>query len=252
VTGLIFFEGHSVGRDFGSHGDLVKQLVASCLERDEIQVLVTSQYFRDSGTPERLESLVKDFSSGVMTRRGSPNRPGIFLDRDGTLIPDAGTGRKSLAEGDLQQNVVAAIAKVNELGIPIFLVTNQPGLAKGQLQVEDVDRVHEQINFRLAQGGAYLDDLAYCPHHPEVGFPGEVRALKMRCLCRKPQVGMVRQIAENHLLDLSASIMIGDSDADQLMAQKAGMHFIAASVSTSLNQTTTEDALMIAIRKILA
>ena len=75
----------------------------------------------------------------------------------------------------------------------------------------------------LGRDGAYLDRIYYCPHHPDIGFEGEVKALKVNCNCRKPAIGMIERAAQDLNADLSASWMIGDSTADILAANQVAV-----------------------------
>ena len=75
----------------------------------------------------------------------------------------------------------------------------------------------------LGQQGAYVDDLYFCPHHPDRGFEGEVRELKIKCDCRKPAVGMLLRAAREHQIDLQESWMIGDMTVDVQTGKNAGM-----------------------------
>jgi len=81
---------------------------------------------------------------------------------------------------------------------------------------------HPSQRYSWIGTGAYLDDLLYCPHHPETGWPNEVVELKIECACRKPRPGMLLQAARSHNLDLSRSWMIGDRYADIAAAHAAG------------------------------
>ena len=78
----------------------------------------------------------------------------------------------------------------------------------------------------LGLDGAYIDDIYYCPHHPDKGFEGEIPELKIECDCRKPKTGMLEKAAREHNIDLSSSIMIGDSTLDIKMAENAGMQSV--------------------------
>ena len=73
---------------------------------------------------------------------------------------------------------------------------------------------------------AFLDAIYYCPHHPDKGFEGEIPELKIECDCRKPKTGMLEKAAREHNIDLSSSIMIGDSTLDIKMAENAGMQSV--------------------------
>lgn len=188
-----------------------------------------SHYFADSGTPGRIQVIRSDYSVGAISRRGASSRSAVFLDRDGTIFEDIGTSRSKISEGEIPERLAATIRLLNKCGIPVFLVTNQPGIAKGQITENDLESLHSRLQSILAASGSYLDDFIYCPHHPDLGFPDEVRDLKIKCKCRKPNSGMLEALAEKHGIDLKKSWVIGDSSADEAAASKVGANFLHAS-----------------------
>jgi D-sedoheptulose 7-phosphate isomerase/D-glycero-D-manno-heptose 1,7-bisphosphate phosphatase len=148
---------------------------------------------------------------------GSPPRPGILLDRDGTIIVDHGyvgsEDRVELIEGSPE-----AIARFNRAGIPVAVLTNQAGVARGLYGIEDVARVHEYIEKRLAEHEAHVDLFVYCPYHPA----GVVEAFARTSEDRKPAPGMAKAAAAALNLDLSASWVVGDRPEDVGLAQAVG------------------------------
>ena len=126
-------------------------------------------------------------TSGV---RSSRSRPGILLDRDGTIIVDHGyvgsVDRVEFIEGSPE-----AIARFNRAGIPVAVVTNQAGVARGLYGIDDVARVHQYIAERLAEHGAHIDLFLYCPYHPA----GVVEAFARTSEDRKPRPGMAKAAA---------------------------------------------------------
>jgi len=74
----------------------------------------------------------------------------------------------------------------------------------------------------LGKHGAYIDDLFYCPHHPDSGFPGERPEYKIDCDCRKPKPGLILKAAEKYNIDLSKSYMVGDDMRDVNAGINAG------------------------------
>src|ERR1700758_266787 len=92
-------------------------------------------------------------------------RPGILLDRDGTIIVDHGYVG-SVDRVEFIQGAPEAIARFNQAGIPVAVVTNQAGVARGLYGIDDVARVHEHIEAHLAMHGAHIDLFLYCPYHP--------------------------------------------------------------------------------------
>lgn len=124
----------------------------------------------------------------------------VFLDRDGTLIEDPGYLRDPDAVR-LLPGVPAAIRRLNQAGLLAIVVTNQSGIARGLVTVEDYRATEARVDGRLAEEGARLDGHYFCPHLPEISGP---------CECRKPGTLLFRQAAERFDIDLPASWWIGD------------------------------------------
>jgi D-glycero-D-manno-heptose 1,7-bisphosphate phosphatase len=141
-------------------------------------------------------------------------------------------------ENDISSQVAEAIRAFNEAGVPVFVITNQPGIAKGQITASEVLKVHNELGEYLSSHGALIDGLYFCPHHPEVGFEGEVPSLKIPCLCRKPENGMLLALASDHGIDLKESVFVGDSAADSEAAAKSGCRFKLASWNGSTANLT--------------
>ncbi|MET0239900.1 MAG: HAD-IIIA family hydrolase [Sphingobium sp.] len=191
-----------------------------------LQAYRSVEYIKDVGTPDRLARGEADLASGRVARLSLREpKPAIFLDRDGVLNVEL-NGVHAAEKLELLPDVPAAVRRVNLAGVPAICVTNQPDVAKGFLTFEGLRSVHAALDTALADGKAYLDDLLFCPHHPEAGWPGEVAALKIDCTCRKPYPGMLTTAAERHNLDLSRSWLIGDRYADIAAAHAAGARAI--------------------------
>ncbi|MGD0561245.1 MAG: HAD-IIIA family hydrolase, partial [Streptosporangiaceae bacterium] len=132
-------------------------------------------------------------------------RPGILLDRDGTIIVDHGYVG-SIDRVEFIDGAAEAVARFNEAGVPVAVVTNQSGVARGLYGIDDVSRVHEYISRYLAKYGARIDLFVYCPYHPE----GVVEAFARTSEDRKPGPGMAKAAAAALDLDLRASWVVGD------------------------------------------
>ncbi|MFD3164582.1 D-glycero-beta-D-manno-heptose 1,7-bisphosphate 7-phosphatase [Herpetosiphon sp. NSE202] len=134
----------------------------------------------------------------------------VFIDRDGTINVEVNyLHQPELVQ--LEQTVGQAIARLNQAGFLVLVVTNQSGIARGYYSAEDMQAVHRRISELLAPFNAHIDGWYYCPHHPEV--TGE-------CACRKPNLGMFAQAQAEFAIDLSRSWMIGD----KLLDVQAGIH----------------------------
>lgn len=144
-------------------------------------------------------------------------RPGILLDRDGTIIADHGYVG-SADRVDFLDGAQAAIASFNRAGIPVAVVTNQAGVARGFYGIDDVVRVHEHIAGCLAGHGAHIDLFLFCPYHPA----GVVEAFARTSADRKPMPGMARAAEAALGLDLAASWVVGDRQEDISLADAIG------------------------------
>jgi histidinol-phosphate phosphatase family protein len=146
-----------------------------------------------------------------------PPRPGILLDRDGTIIVDHGYVG-SVERVEFIDGAAEAIASFNQARIPVAVVTNQSGVARGFYGLDDVARVHRHIADRLGEYGAHIDLFLYCPYHPD----GVVEAFARTSDDRKPRPGMARAAQAALNLDLPSSWVVGDRIEDLDLAEAAG------------------------------
>jgi D-glycero-D-manno-heptose 1,7-bisphosphate phosphatase len=130
-----------------------------------------------------------------------------------------------------------AIQTLNTLGIPVIVVSNQAGVAKGYFPITQIPLVHARLNKLLAQEKAHADAIYYCPHHSE----GTIPEYSFKCQCRKPEPGMLLEAEKNHQLDLSASWIIGDKASDVEAGINAGCKNIL--VRTGYGDTITSESL---------
>jgi histidinol-phosphate phosphatase family protein len=144
-------------------------------------------------------------------------RQGVLLDRDGTIIIDSGHVG-SVERVQFIDGAIEAIAALNRAGLPVAVVSNQAGVARGLYDVEDVQQVHKHMIAELARAGAHVDQWLFCPYHPD----GSVEAFARFSADRKPAPGMAWAAAETLGLDLSVSWVVGDSDADIGLARAVG------------------------------
>jgi histidinol-phosphate phosphatase family protein len=144
-------------------------------------------------------------------------RPGILLDRDGTIIVDHGYVG-SVDRVEFIEGAPEAIASFNRAGIPVAVVTNQAGVARGFYGIDDVAAVHKHIEAQLAEYGARIDLFVYCPYHPA----GIVEPFARTSEDRKPRPGMAKAAASALDLDLAASWVIGDRPEDVGLAKAVG------------------------------
>jgi len=186
----------------------------------------TREYLRDIGTPQRLASVRADWATRRIERCHLDFAlPAIFFDRDGTLCDIVPLLRQS-RDVRLLPGAAEAIRRTNEAGYLAVVATNQPVIARGLCSLEELERIHAQLESLLCEQGARLDAVYYCPHHPDAGYPGEVPELKTACDCRKPEGGLVRRAARDLNIDLSRSAFVGDSTMDVECGKRLGLRTI--------------------------
>jgi D-glycero-D-manno-heptose 1,7-bisphosphate phosphatase len=145
----------------------------------------------------------------------------VFLDRDGTLNDDVGFMDRMEAL-TLFPWTADAIRLLNRAGYCTVVTTNQSAVARGIIDEGFLRKVHEEIDRRLARGGARIDRYFYCPHHPEA----RLEPYRQLCECRKPRPGMILAAARELGLDLSRSVMVGDRRLDVASGRTAGVRAI--------------------------
>ena len=161
------------------------------------------------------------------------SRPAVFLDRDGTMIEDVGYLDR-LEQIAYYPWTVDAIRALNRAGLPVVVITNQSGIARGIFTEAFVDETHRAITAFLERGGARIDGYYYCPHHPR----GTVTEYTMTCECRKPGPELIQRAARDLGLDPSRSFMVGDKWLDVGAACAAGARGIL--VRTGWGKTQEE------------
>ena len=152
-------------------------------------------------------------------------RRAVFLDRDGVinrLIYHKNAGIVdspfTMAQFQIFPRVPAAIRLLNDLGLPVIIVSNQPGVAKEHFGASTLRSFDRKLRSSLESAGAHVDAIYYCLHHPDSIVP----ELRKRCNCRKPGIGMLKQAAQEFNISLSESYMIGDGLTDIEAGSRAG------------------------------
>jgi len=153
--------------------------------------------------------------------------PAAFLDRDGTIMYD-------FHYTDQPEDVLLlggaahAVRRLNEAGVPVIVVTNQSGIARGFFTMADAERVNARLQEMLNAEGAHYDDVYVCPHHPD--FSGE-------CACRKPGTLLFERAAVDHNLDVTRSTYVGDRFRDV----EPGLTLGGTGILVPTNETPADD-----------
>ena len=137
--------------------------------------------------------------------------PLIILDRDGVINYDSADFIKSEAEWIPIPGSLEAIARLSQHGYRIVVVTNQSGISRKKLTIDDLNAIHQKMMTHLAQFGGSIEAIVFCPHGPRQG-----------CDCRKPKPGMLFEIANRLNISLKDVYCIGDSQSDIDAALAAG------------------------------
>ena len=175
----------------------------------------------------------------------------VFLDRDGVINPmvlDPATGTwdspYAIEDFRLFPWVPEALRRLRAGGYLLFLVSNQPGYAKGQASLEAIEAIQQKLKVVLDENGITFAEFYYCYHHPE----GVVPEYSHACPCRKPSPYFLKQAAQKHLLDMGASWMVGDQERDIRCGHGAGARTIlvrathkAVDPATALPDFVAED-----------
>lgn len=152
-----------------------------------------------------------------MTAAAREPAPAIFMDRDGTLSHEVGYVNH-VSRFRLYPWAVEAVRLANRNGFLAVVITNQAGVARGYFPESVIHEVHAALNASMEAGGARLDAVYYCPHHPSAGEP----PYRKDCDCRKPKPGLLRRAEAELGVDLARSFVVGDRLGDLELAWSVG------------------------------
>jgi D-glycero-D-manno-heptose 1,7-bisphosphate phosphatase len=147
----------------------------------------------------------------------------VFLDRDGVINELVHTveGRDSPRSPDefkLLPGATGAVRRLNDLGLPVVVVSNQPGIAKGKFPSANLEAMTRRMNQALEDDRASLQGIYYCTHHPKAMVDG----YRKICNCRKPKPGLLMRAAKDMTLELLGSYMVGDEHRDMIAGRSVG------------------------------
>jgi D-glycero-D-manno-heptose 1,7-bisphosphate phosphatase len=144
-----------------------------------------------------------------------PKSGAIFLDRDGTIIVEK-VYLRDTANLEFLPSAISGLRKLATTGLPLYIFTNQAGVAHGYFNEEILNKIHFFMIAKLRKAGVKLRGIYYCPHHPQA----EIEAYRCDCICRKPNPGLLKMAACAERLDLSKSYIIGDKLSDLSAGKK--------------------------------
>ena len=197
--------------EFPETGSLERDVLPRLVSENRVGGVIRQGYFIDIGVPESYERAQTEIPTQL-------NRPAVFFDRDGVLNYDHGYVG-TVDQFQWMPGAQEVIRRFNEAGWLVFVVTNQAGVARGYYSEEDVVRLHSWMNQQLAKSAAHIDDFRYCPFHEDAAHVLYRRSSSWR----KPNPGMIQDLAERWSVDQDRSIMIGDKTLDLEAALAAGL-----------------------------
>lgn len=215
-------------RDFKKPSDFAKDFFPFLLDQGEkIRGYVSSEYIKDVGTPERYKKTLYEYIKKIPQMYNlNKKQKAIFIDRDGTINQLKSGDVKNANELNLYENIGDAIKKLNDANYKVIIITNQPVIAKNKCSLNSLKIIHNKIETLIGLNGAYIDRFYFCPHYPESGFIDEIKELKIKCDCRKPNIGLFKKAIEDFNIDIDNSWFIGDSSTDLYSAKKINIKFI--------------------------
>jgi len=232
--------------ELGVKSHIEKNVLPKCLDAGlNLFGYNSPEYIKDMGTPDRYATVCNDVISGKVARLNWSNkRPAVFLDRDGVISKEIDLLHKP-DQLELIEGAAEAIKYINEKGYLVIVVTNQPVIARNLCTLDELEFIHAKLETMLGVQHAYLNAIYFCPHHPDGGYPEERKEYKIKCNCRKPEIGMFLSAIEDWNIDINNSIMIGDRQSDVHAGEKVG-------VKTALMiQQNKPNALLVAIKKLI-
>jgi histidinol-phosphate phosphatase family protein len=198
-----------------------KEILPKLIDTGQLAAYVTGHRYCSISKPERLESTEKYFLPKKV----------IFLDRDGVINkkPPKADYVKKWEEFEFLPGAREGLKKLSDNGFQIYLVSNQPGIARGMMTEEDLAFIHQKMQEELKKDGIKIEKIYYCPHGWDQG-----------CECRKPKPGLLFQAARENNLDLTKTIFIGDDERDIQAGEAADIKMFLVGPQKSFLQTVND------------
>lgn len=211
VDGGVYLLTRQVARTAPEAGSFEQGVLSALAAAGKVRSKPQSGFFLDLSTPAGRKA-------AQTLAPQSLARAAVFFDRDGVLNEDHGYTHR-VADFSWIPGAAAAVKAVNDKNLFAFLVTNQGGVGRGFYDDADVATVHQHLQTELRRIGAHMDDIRYCPHHPDAVTP----ELAKPCDWRKPGAGMLRDLAAHWPIRMSSSLIVGDKVSDMQAGAAVGV-----------------------------
>ncbi len=183
------------------------ELIQKKIDKVKFYSYFTNENFKDFGTKKRFIELKKNY-------KRNKNIYSLIFDRDGTIISEKNflNSEKKIL---FYSQFLSFFKLLKRKKIILICITNQPGIAKGFIKESKLIKIHKSLNKKLfLKTGLIFDKFYYCPHYPKSGFKGEIKSLKFKCKCRKPNTKLFLKAINDFDLDRRFIINIGNSLTD--------------------------------------
>jgi len=197
------------------------EVIPALIKQNKLGVFKTDHRYYSIGSIERLPIAEKFFQP----------RKILFLDRDGVINRKAEKGSyiRNWSEFEFLPGAVDALVKLSQLNYEFYLISNQAGIARGQMTRKDAENIHERLEQELGRNGVKINGIYFCPHAWDRG-----------CGCRKPEPGMLFQAASEHAIDFRRAVFVGDDPRDEKAGLSVGCRTIMVSPQRGLAEALSQ------------
>lgn len=219
LSGLYLLNVEEILQSDIENGDIVMDFLPELVAKETAFATNLLCNLSDIGTPDRFAGLIHSGKFSVA-------RKYLLMDLDGTLIEDRGSSHSAYHQLPvLRKPAVELLGRCNKNGIKVILITNQGDIAKAFLSVDVFKSEIKSIERQLWEEGVWFDDIFWCPHHPDKGFQGEIKELKVACNCRKPNIGMWLAAKKKWSIRRNKAIFVGDTHSDEEFSRNVGLRY---------------------------
>jgi mannose-1-phosphate guanylyltransferase / phosphomannomutase len=215
VSGLYYLDVQDILSSKINTGDIIMDYLPILISQHKAFAKQLLCNLNDVGSPERYKSLISNGSFKI-------KRKYLLIDLDGTLIEDRGSSKLAYnIQPELCKTAVKIIHECNNNKVKVIIITNQGDIAKGFQTLSGFKEEIRYIEEKLWNAKVWFDDIYFCPHYPEKGFNGEIEELKIKCDCRKPNIGMWKSAKSKWSINKKNTIFLGDSYFDEGFSKKS-------------------------------